>query len=161
MGLDMYLELRKSNSKYESRYSKDIHFDYPQAIKQFEAPIFDRNFKSMTITESYQIGYWRKANAIHKWFVDNCGNGEDRCQEMYLRLSDITKLLEECEKVLKDHTIAEEELPTTKGFFFGSLEYDDWYFEDIQYTYDLMKQVKEFLQDPENIDWEVVYKASW
>ena len=26
-----------------------------------------------------QIGYWRKANAIHQWFVDNVQDGEDDC----------------------------------------------------------------------------------
>lgn len=26
-------------------------------------------------------GYWRKANAIHRWFVDNVQHGDDDCRE--------------------------------------------------------------------------------
>ena len=27
-----------------------------------------------------EVGYWRKANAIHKWFVDNVQDGNDDCK---------------------------------------------------------------------------------
>ena len=26
------------------------------------------------------VAYWRKANAIHSWFVENCQDGVDECQ---------------------------------------------------------------------------------
>lgn len=26
-----------------------------------------------------EVGYWRKANAVHKWFVDNVQHGQDDC----------------------------------------------------------------------------------
>jgi hypothetical protein len=29
-----------------------------------------------------EVGYWRKANAIHGWFVRECGNNVDECQEI-------------------------------------------------------------------------------
>ena len=38
-----------------------------------------------------------------------------------------------CDKVLDDNSLAEELLPTRSGFFFGSTDYDEWYFEDIKY----------------------------
>ena len=158
----MFLVARKSRYESECAWNTDRKpLNYPQALKQFEESIFNRNFKSKDCIESYQIGYWRKANAIHKWFVDNCGDEEDTCQDMYIELSDATELLEACEHVLKDHSLAEEEPPTTEGFFFGSQEYDDWYFKNVQYTYDLMKQVKEFLENPENRGWSIIYHASW
>ena len=28
-----------------------------------------------------EVGYWRKANQIHKWFVDNVQDGVDDCGE--------------------------------------------------------------------------------
>ena len=33
----------------------------------------------MLIYEDNQIASWRKANAIHKWFVDNVQDGVDDC----------------------------------------------------------------------------------
>jgi len=29
-----------------------------------------------------EVGYWRKANAVHGWFVRECANGVDECQEI-------------------------------------------------------------------------------
>ena len=29
-----------------------------------------------------EVGYWRKANAVHGWFVRECGNNVDECQEI-------------------------------------------------------------------------------
>ena len=29
-----------------------------------------------------EVGYWRKANAIHGWFVRECADGVDECQEI-------------------------------------------------------------------------------
>lgn len=34
--------------------------------------------KVKEITE--EVGYWRKANAIHGWFVDNVQKGNDDCK---------------------------------------------------------------------------------
>ena len=31
-----------------------------------------------------QAGYWRKANQIHQWFVDNVQEGVDNCSEYYV-----------------------------------------------------------------------------
>ncbi len=39
-----------------------------------------------------QIGYWRKANAIHQWFVTNCQDGEDDCREYEVDRSQLVEL---------------------------------------------------------------------
>lgn len=41
----------------------------------------------------------------------------------------------------KDVACAIEELPTRAGFFFGSTEYGEWYFEDLQHIKDEFSQV--------------------
>ena len=51
------------------------------------------------ITE--QIAYWRKANMIHKWFVDNVQDGEDDCREYYVSREQLALLVETCKEVLK------------------------------------------------------------
>ncbi len=36
-------------------------------------------------------GYWRKANGIHAWFVQNVQEGEDDCKEYYVSQSKLEK----------------------------------------------------------------------
>jgi hypothetical protein len=50
------------------------------------------------ITED--IGYWRKANAIHKWFVDNVQDGNDDCGEHYVSKEQLKELLGLVNRVL-------------------------------------------------------------
>ena len=49
-----------------------------------------------------EVMYWRKANAIHKWFVDNCQNGEDNCQPHLVRKTKIKELRDVCKTII-DH----------------------------------------------------------
>lgn len=131
----------------------------------------DINIDKITyITE--EIGYWRKANAIHNYFVVNCGDGEDICQQMWVSKENIKDLLDRCEKVVKasklvkdkndgenkieDSSVAEELLPTAEGFFFGSYEYDEWYLEDIKNTITICKNVLKTIGDS-----DIYYQASW
>lgn len=102
------------------------------------------------------LAYWRKVNAIHKWFVDNVQDGEDECQESYVDRDDLELLIEVCKEVLANKTEAETILPTQRGFFFGGTDYDEWYFEDIENT---IKQLEKVLKLPNN--WEIYYRASW
>jgi hypothetical protein len=122
MGLDMYLEKRKVNSKkYE------------------------------------EIAYWRKANQIREWFNYHLENGVENCKHTLVSKEDLEQLLEDCKKVLEDHTLAEDLLPTSDGFFFGSTDYDEWYFEDLEETVKMLEQIlKE--TDFEN---EVIYYYEW
>lgn len=156
MGLDMHLYFRK----YDSILSIDgIDIDgfYPPELDVFAREHFKRNFLSKTT--DYQIGYWRKANAIHKWIVDNCADGVDECQTIYIIDEQLEELYGRVCKVLDDPTKAKSLLPTSEGFFFGGLEYDDWYFDNLKYTKDLLERVMDFLK--EHKDYSVVYEASW
>lgn len=45
------------------------------------------------------VGYWRKANQIHKWFVDNVQDGNDDCKSYYVSTEDLEKLLNICKEV--------------------------------------------------------------
>lgn len=89
--------------------------------------------------ESTEIGYWRKANAVHAWFVECCQDGVDNCATYYVGHEDLKALQDRCEDVLLEPERAEELLPTQDGFFFGTTEYDDWYFEDIKETVEICK----------------------
>ena len=136
-----------------------------------------------------EVGYWRKANAIHKWFVDNVQDGVDNCEKYLLTKEKLQGLYDICEelmntlelidgkvfngqrytehgwvneyidgKVIKDITKAQELLPTQSGFFFGDTEYDEWYYNQVKYTYELLKDILE------NFDFEnnyLIYQSSW
>lgn len=159
MGLDMYLYVNKYESKTHWNKNKNISIKdfYPKELHYLANKHYKRNFLSKVTM--YQIGYWRKANAIHNWFVEYCGNGEDKCQEMYVSMKHLDMLQKECEKAIANKEQASAILPTKKGCFFGSLEYDDYYFEDIKYTIELVKRVKSFLK--KNKEYECWYQASW
>lgn len=49
------------------------------------------------------IGYWRKANHIHKWFVDNVQGGNDDCSDYEVSKGKLEALLCLC-KVVKDNS---------------------------------------------------------
>lgn len=134
---------------------------YPKELECFEGEINERSFSSISTYIDYKVGYWRKANAIHKWFVDNCAEGVDNCKDVYVSREKAERLLELCDLVLENPKEANEELPVEKGFFFGSQEYDEWYFKDIKYTKDLLQKVLAFLDKDEEGIYEILYCASW
>ena len=48
-----------------------------------------------------EVAYWRKANAIHKWFSDHCADGEiENCEDYYVTEEQLVDLRNTCEKVL-------------------------------------------------------------
>jgi len=102
-----------------------------------------------------EAGYWRKQNQIHRWFVNNIQNGTDDCGEYYVSKADLETLLELCEKIKADNSLADELLPGASGFFFGGTEYDEWYFNGIDNTIEILKEA---LEDENG---EYLYSSSW
>ena len=80
------------------------------------------------------IGYWRKANQIHRWFVEHVQDGVDECQKSYVSTDQLINLKTACEDALTDPELASSILPPQEGFFFGSDELDEWYFNDLKDT---------------------------
>jgi len=158
MGLDMSLYLRY----FPYEYKENIKDDYPEELKLIVKD--DGNVGYIGKETYYEIAYWRKANAIHKYFVDTCADGEDQCQRIYVSLGNLEQLVNICEQILNDHTLAPDLLPTQDGFFFGSLDYDDYYFKKIKYTYDVGSKIIAFMEEQDrcgNYDWGIVYQSSW
>jgi hypothetical protein len=65
------------------------------------------------------VAYWRKANAIHKWFVDNCMNGVDECvwSEPIPR-SKLRELKQLCERVINQTEMVKGDV--CNGYTFDS-----------------------------------------
>ena len=136
-----------------------------------------------------ELAYWRKANQIHKWFVDNIQEGTDDCGYYKVERKDVERLLAICEEVLgksvlkegkivdgwtfkngvrkailedgkyiENKEIAEKLLPTSKGFFFGSPEYDEYYIKDLEHTVERCKDILDTFNFEEE---ELYYTSSW
>ena len=74
MGLDMYLKSKKYIGGKKIIIPEIADEDRWLHLKSE----YD-NVKEIT----FERGYWRKANQIHSWFVENVQNGEDNCNEYY------------------------------------------------------------------------------
>jgi len=174
MGLDQYLSKKHYiGAHYEHRkITGEIN------IKEDGEPL-DINFNQVSeITE--RVGYWRKANQIHQWFVQNVQDGVDECQESWVPNDDIKELLALCEIVVsalddnnmitiekkdtwsdKPYTVEvyanQDEvidlLPTSQGFFFGDDNIDKYYKQDLQDTIEILTPLVDCDQ--------IYYQASW
>ena len=77
MGLDMYL------------YKTTYYFDSSDAKRPLPEGIQPERLREI----KEQVGYWRKANAIHGWFVKHCQGGVDECQETEIERGQLKELL--------------------------------------------------------------------
>lgn len=85
-----------------------------------------------------EIGYFRKVNFLVKYFKD-LGFDVENQTPFCISKEDAEVLLSRCNQVLKDHSKASELLPTMDGFFFGSIEYNEYYFNDVKEVRDYIK----------------------
>lgn len=154
MGLDMFL----SGKRYLSKYFDESDSDKINTINDIFGIDGDEETDYSVQEIKFLLAYWRKANFIHQWFVNNCQNGEDKCQETLVTRDKLVELLDICRTVLADLSKAEELLPTQSGFFFGSSDYDDWYQHHLEYTAGRLEKI---LEDSalDNIDF--YYQSSW
>ena len=165
MGLDMYLYKKEVLDVYD--FSKSGRLDgkaswVAERVEITSKSIFPDGYikEQKFVVEKpsssgeliLPVAYWRKANAIHKWFVDVLGE-EDECQKIYVSGKKLKELVDLCKKVLRKHKLASELLPTQSGFFFGSTQYDEYYFDDLK---DTVKKLKDIDEDA----W-YIYQASW
>jgi hypothetical protein len=151
MGLDMYLSKKTYVKQWDHQSPEE---KYEVTVTKGGKPI--ENIKSNKVSYIVEeAGYWRKANQIHRWFVENVQHGEDNCGEYYVDSDKLAELLELCKKVKADHSLAEELLPSASGFFFGGTEYDEWYFNDIDNTITILE---ECLEDERG---DYYYSSSW
>lgn len=154
MGLDMYL--------YAHKHLFNKHCDEVETFNSVKTLMKAENFVSeddlrFAIME-IEVAYWRKANAIHQFFV-NLDDGKDECQKIYVERENLEELVNRCNIILenKDVEKAKELLPSQGGFFFGSTDYDEYYFEDLENT---QKVLTKLVNDAPK-DWEFYYEASW
>lgn len=183
MGLDMYFTAQKFVAGgYDHKKGTPEEKQFNDILGILGIP---REVAGSSITVNIQVGYLRKANAIHAWLVDNIQEGEDKCQEAYFPTEQITELRDICRRILAtvdkgepvtvkpkfgtgsweeypnlklDKNLAESLLETREGFFFGSYEYDEGYVYDLETA---EKFLTNMLENPALKGMDFYYQASW
>lgn len=159
MGLDMYLYKEKYVSNYDFKRKGNnqaqqttvtIVNDFGDGKKTEKVVVGQQAFG---ITFKIPVAYWRKVNCVHRYFLERTGTEEDNCKPIEVRGEILKELVDICKEIIADHTKAKELLPTQEGFFFGSTQYDEYYYQDIQDTIDQLKDL-DFNED-------YIYEASW
>ena len=165
MGLDMYLQAKKHLAKVNwnaLRDNDELSYDSPEVVYPQFNNLMELTQLSDVATDIYgasvevTCAYWRKANQIHKWFVDNVQGGNDNCGDYYVSQDKLIELLAICKHSLenKDPSL----LPPQGGFFFGSTDIDQWYWRDLENT---IEQLERILALPELSDLSFSYHSSW
>ena len=154
MGLDMYLYAEKNVSGYRFQPEQEQE-EYREVINAVHANFASAESPSADITVT--VSYWRKANAIHDWFVRNVQDNEDNCRKYYVSRKQLQELRDSCVEVTKDRNKANEVLPTTGGFFFGSTDYDEYYYAGVKDTATQLTQLLNSVPD----EWSFYYQSSW
>lgn len=154
MGLDQYLYAKKfaHNGSWAKEEDRELFATLMEASKIGD--FVDGDFPNASI--EFKVACWRKQNAIHNWFVQECQNGEDECQTVYVGREKLEELRDSCRKVLADLTLASDLLPTADGFGIGGTEYGEWYIEGLTYT---ANTIDKLLTMPS--EWDFEYSSSW
>ena len=153
MGLDMYLEAEQ--------YFSDMFEPGTYKIILAASGLTDLASKQAPgLTVSVPVAYWRKANAVHNWFVQNVQNGVDDCGRYYVSPEKLGTLYDTVSDALDFYNDgnaakAAELLPPTAGFFFGSTELDEDYKYDLQLTLDQLAPLLDLSK------YDFYYHSSW
>lgn len=165
MGLDMYLNSIPKIEDYSFGemmvFSNLMHEGEDLLPEKVREKVFTNHSYGMDWrTLHNEVGYWRKANHIHNWFVENVQGGEDECEPHQVTKEQIQDLLEDVNKVLKsrDDNQAKELLPTVSGSFFGSAEFDEYYYDSLQETRKILEKTLNSVNFEKNY---VYYESSW
>jgi hypothetical protein len=165
MGLDMYLHAKKYVEKVNWQALNDndeLSYDSPEVVFPLWNNIVETAGMKDVAVDIYGVhvevtcAYWRKANQIHKWFVDNVQGGEDNCGEYYVSHEKLKSLLD-----LVNRALAERNpnlLPPQEGFFFGGTDIDEWYWNDLKNTKSKLDRVFAL---PEMSKLSFYYTSSW
>ena len=179
MGLDMYLTAKV----YVGAKYRAVKQNY---IEMQDAYGDDRDFADFkecklypthNISEIiYDIGYWRKVNWVHKWFVDNAQAGNDDCGNYEVSSELLDKLYSTCETILKKFDgvkndkdrmalidYINDKLPPQSGCFFGSTDLKDkdeldYYRDSLYDTLEIIKRAKKYI---EKFGADIYYQSSW
>lgn len=107
------------------------------------------------------LAYYRKCNFLMEFMLDYYGYrdfDEMNCRDIVLDDTCLRELRDRCNKVLKDPSKAEDELPTSEGFCFGNTDYNEYYFKEVENVRDAcIEMLKEYMNL--DSDEEIIFHA--
>lgn len=195
MGLDQYLNVtitaaKKTiaperlertketlNSLLESHQVNDIYTLNPEHPTVELEPIVNIDGYNTDNYELFHVSgaerYYCKANQIQNYFEERFyenGNdcNDDEYDNVVTKIDDLTidDIIARIDTIELNKETAKEEFPTTEGFFYGSTEYDEFYFEkNNEFKSDLIELQKirnEINEKLKNTDYHaIITYSSW
>lgn len=162
MGLDMYITASKYIGGWDhGKTEEQENFKKILDVIKIKPDVCN---DSPWLTIETCVAYWRKANAVHTWFVNNAQEGKDDCQRYYVSREQLQELSSICQNILKVKEpekamkLAQKTLPPQAGFFFGSTEIDEGYQADLENT---ISQLQRVLNNKDLEGFDLYYQASW
>ena len=158
MGLDItfYKAKRLKDNETKERLEeirKELDAEYLKSIDERNSKLINElEDEKEKINPWNEVAYFRKVNFLIPFF-----GYEENCSNIEIDKYQVEDLIEACKEVLANHDKASFLLPTQEGFFFGSTDYDDWYFDDVQ---NVKEKFEEILADFDR-DEDILLMHCW
>ena len=120
--IDRYTEGVMAYDDLKAALDKEVEMHYEQ---------YDAYFRKVNFLFAY---FENKGKMLDQWFA-------------FVDKEDVDDIIEKCELVLSHKEQANTLLPTQAGFFFGSTDYNDWYYSDVKDCLRQMKSYRKLLKD--------------
>ena len=152
MGLDItfYKAKRSKDNKTKERLEeirKALAAEYLKSIDERNSKLIkELEDEKEKINPWNKVAYFRKVNFLIPFF-----GYEENCSNIEIDKYQVEDLIEACKEVLANHDKASFLLPTQAGFFFGSTDYDDWYFDDVESVKTTFESILEDFDQEEDI----------
>lgn len=129
---------------------KDVNLDLAEDyiteyVHRYSTWDTEKKYGYKTIFE--QIGYWRKANHIHNWFVENVQDGIDECDTYEVTKEQLEDLLNVCRKVLDGSKLVKGKVVNEQKYENGkmvNIYQDGEYIEDSSVAKELLPTTSGF-----------------
>lgn len=153
----------KAFNNFKDKLKKDIRYktyDFTFPFKENRVYSYNESVDLVMNEIKYYYkmhdAYFRKVNFIYAFFQDFLVD-----ESCLVSKSAIVELMDYCKDVLEHHkadkdggvAYAEANLPTQAGFFFGSTEYDEWYFNDVKDCWIQMGKLLHSLKEGDMVLW--------
>ena len=163
MGLDItfYKAKRSKDNETKERLEeisleeirKTLATEYIKSIDERNSKVIKELEEEKENTNPWnKVAYFRKVNFLIPFF-----GYEENCSNIEIDKYQVEDLIEACKEVLANHDKASFLLPTQAGLFFGSTDYDDLYFDDVQ---NVKEKFEEILADF-NMDEDILIMHCW
>ena len=158
-GTELTLGGFSSGKIFFNNYEKHINLELDSDMIHKDY-LLEREEDAYVVAGDYEVAYWRKANQIREWFATHIDGFEDDYGYYEVTKDLLEDLITDCSYVLSNRNIeiSREVMPTSSGFFFGSTEYDDYYYGDLEYT---IGKCREIIDSTDWDDEVVTYSESW